>query len=72
MCSRNVLEYLSKMKLIHINPDESYLDEIVGYALAAVGLYFQLSMGFRVPFPLNVLLFPFSCMEYFLIWTVSK
>jgi hypothetical protein len=37
-----------------------------------VGLYFQLSMGFQVPFPLNVLLFPFSCMEYFLIWTISK
>ena len=72
MCSRNVLEYLSKMKIIHINPDETYLDEIVGYALAALGLYFQLSMGFQVPFPLNVLLFPFSCMEYFLIWTVSK
>ena len=72
MCSRNVLEYLSKMQIIHIKADESYLDEIVGYALAAVGLYFQLSMGFQVPFPLNVLLFPFSCMEYFLIWTISK
>ncbi len=72
MCSRNVLVYLSKKNIVHINADDTYLDEIAGYALAAVGLFFQLSTGFQLPFPLNVLLFPFSCLEYFLIWTVSK
>lgn len=72
MLSRNILEYLSKMEIIHIKHDETMLDEAIGYAVAAMGLYFQLSWGFSIPFPLNILLFPFSCLEYFLIYFVTK
>jgi hypothetical protein len=71
MCARNVLHYLSEMQIIHINHEESNVDEIAGYALAAVGLLFQLKYGFSLPFPLNVLLFPFSVVEYFLLWMVN-
>lgn len=70
--SRNLMEYLSIMGYVHINPDESNLDEISGYALAALGLWFQLSAGFSLPFPLNVILFPFSLLEWFLMWAVNS
>lgn len=71
MFSRNILEYLSVMKIYEINHEDTYLDELVGYGIAALGLLFQLSTGFSLPFPLSILLFPFSLMEYFLIWFVN-
>jgi hypothetical protein len=72
MFSRNILHYLDAMNIIKINHEETYLDEAIGYGLAALGLFFQLSLGFAVPFPLNILLFPVTMVEYFLVWTVSS
>jgi hypothetical protein len=72
MFARNILEYLSVMKIVEINHEETMLDEAVGYGLALVGLYFQLAFGFGLPFPLNILLFPFRIAEYLLIWIVSN
>lgn len=70
--SRNILAYLAEMKYVSINHEETYLDEIVGYGLAALGLWFQLAFGFGLPFPLNVILFPFTIAEYLLIAIISK
>jgi hypothetical protein len=72
MFSKNVLEYLSKMGYVQIKHEDTYLDEIIGYAVAVIGLWFQLSLGFSLPFPLNILLFPFKFLEWWLIWIVSK
>lgn len=72
MFSRNIMKYLTEMNIYKIRDEESILDELVGYGLAALGLWFQLSMGFAVPFPLNVILFPFTLIEYFLIWAVTN
>lgn len=72
MCSRNILEYLSEMNIYHLDHEKTIIDEVVGYALALLGLWFQLSAGFRVPFPLNILLLPFSIAEWFLMYFVSK
>jgi hypothetical protein len=73
MCSRNLLNYLGKRGIIpEINHEDTYLDEIVGAALAGLGLLFQLSFGFQLPFPLNIILFPFTLMEWFLIRMVTS
>lgn len=72
MFSRNIIEYMSIMGHIHIDHEKTYLDEILGYGLAFLGLWFQLSMGFHIPFPLNILLLPFTIAEYLLIWTVNS
>lgn len=72
MVSRNLLEYLSKMGYLHINHEETFIDEIVGYGLAVTGLWFQLSTGMTLPFPLNIILLPFSLVEYFLMWMVAS
>lgn len=72
MFSRNVMEYLCEMKIVTINHEDTVIDEIVGYSLTFIGVFFQLRYGFSLPFPLNVLLFPVSLVEYFLIYTISK
>jgi hypothetical protein len=66
------MEYLSKMNYFQMNHEETFLDEIVGAALATVGIWFQLSNGLSIPFPLNILLLPFTIAEYFLVWAVSS
>lgn len=71
MIARNLLQYLKAMKLIDFDDKETYIDEIAGYCLAFFGFYFQLRMAFRLPFPLNVLLFPVTIAESFLTWAVS-
>jgi len=72
MCSRNILEYLDRMNYIHIRSEETMLDELVGYGLAALGLWFQLASGFSLPFPLNVIMLPLSMVEWFLMWAVNS
>ena len=71
MCSRNILTYCSRMNYLHINAEDSYLDEAVGYTLAATGMWFQLSMGFEVFFPFNILLLPFTLTNLLLLWVVN-
>ncbi len=44
----------------------------MGYALSACGLWFQLKMGFRLPFPVNLLLLPVTVFEYVLVWLVHS
>lgn len=42
---------------------ESYLDEVIGYTVAAIGFYWQVSNLFFLPFPINWLLWPVSLAE---------
>lgn len=72
MFSRNILEYLSIMGYVNINHNNTNLDEIVGYIVAFAGVCFQLSLGFKLPFPLNILLLPFTILEYVLMYIVGK
>mmetsp|Transcript_16872 Transcript_16872/g.36313 ORF Transcript_16872/g.36313 Transcript_16872/m.36313 type:complete len:404 (-) Transcript_16872:175-1386(-) len=53
------------------NADESYLDEAVGYTVAAIGFYWQVSHLFFLPFPIDWLLWPFSVAEHLLEVQIS-
>jgi hypothetical protein len=46
--SRNILHYLRHFKYIEIKDEDTYIDEIAAFALAAIGIWFQLSSGFLV------------------------
>lgn len=70
--SRNILYYLDAMDIVKINHEETYLDEAIGYGVAILGLWFQLGLGFSLPFILQIFLWPFTFAEWFLIWTVSS
>jgi len=69
--SRRTLKYLAEKGHIKFNEDESELDEIIGWSVALIGVYFQVINGFGLPFPMNLLLFPFSFFENFLVWMVA-
>jgi len=53
------------------DPDESYLDEVVGYTVAAIGFGFQLFNGFALPLPFNIIFLPLSIVEFFLKLQIS-
>lgn len=72
MFSRNILEYMDKMGVVSVRAEDSIVDEVVGYLVAGLGLYWQLSNGFSVPFPINVLLIPASLAEWCLLWLVNS
>ena len=52
------------------DPNDSYLDEVVGYLLAGCGFVFQLKMGFELMFPLNLVFLPLTIIEWFLRFQV--
>lgn len=55
------------------NPDKSYLDECIGYPLAAFGFYYQVINGFKiVPFPLNIIVAPLAIAEYCLRFEIFR
>lgn len=53
-------------------PSCRYMDEVLGFALAALGFYTQLRMGFGLPFLASIVLFPVSCLEYVIEYMVSS
>jgi len=51
---------------------ETYIDEIFSYVFAGLGFYTQIKAGFDVRFPLNLLLWPFELLEYWIRWTITR
>ena len=49
-----------------------YLDEVLGYTLAAVGVYSQISSGFNIAFPLNLVFMPLTIVEWFLRYQIAS
>ena len=41
MISRNILDYLSQMNIIHTKHEDTMLDEALGYGVAVLGFLFQ-------------------------------
>ena len=54
----------------NFDPENSVLDEIIGWIIMAFGLSYQLSTGFSLPFPFNILLSPVVVLEWYLKATV--
>mmetsp|Transcript_118674 Transcript_118674/g.343232 ORF Transcript_118674/g.343232 Transcript_118674/m.343232 type:complete len:332 (+) Transcript_118674:83-1078(+) len=57
-----------------LKPDhnDSMADEALSYIFAALGFVFQLSIGFKLPFPLNLILWPFSMGEWAVRWLITS
>jgi len=58
--------------LIPANHEDTKIDEYLSFLFAALGFYFQYKLGFDVPFPFNILLFPFEIAEYYIKWTITN
>jgi len=79
MFSRSCFRMLRKrgVRLFGLIPkdcDKSFLDEILGFLVAALGLYSQIGHGFSfdIPFPLNLVTWPFELAERWIQWTITK
>lgn len=54
-CSERNIKFFGMVPNKH---EESYIDEVLSYIFAAGGFYFQFKIGFDMPFPFNLLLWP--------------
>uniref|UniRef100_A0A7S4F6V6 Uncharacterized protein n=1 Tax=Chrysotila carterae TaxID=13221 RepID=A0A7S4F6V6_CHRCT len=50
---------------------DSHRDEALGYFVAALGFCTQLVLGFSLFFPFNVVMLPFSLIEWYIRWSIS-
>ena len=58
--------------LVKANHEDSSLDEVLSYIFAALGFYFQFKLGFDMPFPFNLLLWPCEVAEWWLRWLITN
>jgi hypothetical protein len=58
--------------MIKEDHNQTRLDEALSYVFAAIGFFFQFKMGFEVPSPFNLLLWPFGTAEYYIKWSITK
>lgn len=48
------------------------VDEYLSYLFATMGFFFQFIHSFSLPFPLNLVLWPFQVAEYYIRWTITS
>jgi len=71
MCGKYVVNYMHEKGYLKSGDDQTYMDEAIGWIIAAAGLLFQFMTGFRAPFPLNILLLPVTIVEWIIVWSVA-
>jgi len=70
MFGESLVNTLHKRGLLQSSPEETYIDEIVGWILAAIGFLWQLKYGFALPFVFRLFLFPLEIVEWYIVWEV--
>lgn len=72
-CLLNAKGWIHNVPFIQkpFDPDASYLDEVVAYALFAIGFTSQLFYGFGLSFPFNLALLPLTIVEWLLRWQIT-
>ena len=68
---RAMIKFASEKGLTKINHEDTMLDEYLGWATAAAGFYFQFTQNFQLPFPMNLVLWPFTAAEWFIEWKIT-
>lgn len=58
--------------LLPADHKETYIDEVFSYVFAAAGFFVQFESNFSIAFPLNLVLWPFQFLEYYLRWSITK
>ena len=71
LCARSLLRYANARGYMKPTEEETYADEVLGYAIAAAGFAFQYQNSFGVPFPLNLVFLPLSVVEWYIRWSVT-
>ncbi|KAL3786093.1 hypothetical protein HJC23_003210 [Cyclotella cryptica] len=66
--SRAILLLVAKGK----DHNDTRADEAASYIFAGAGFYFQYYVGFKAPFPLNLVLWPLDIAESYIRWSITK
>ncbi|CAM9702415.1 unnamed protein product [Ascophyllum nodosum] len=69
--SRSLMRFISDTTFLKLDPDNSFMDEILGWTLAACGAYFQIDNNWDLPMSVSLLLWPAYFIEIFLKWSVT-
>lgn len=69
--SRSLMYFISDTTPLKLDPDQSFLDEVLGWTLAACGAYFQISIQWDLPWFVDLALWPAYLVENFLKWSVT-
>ncbi|CAM9702484.1 unnamed protein product, partial [Ascophyllum nodosum] len=69
--SRSLMRFISDTTSFKLDPDDSFMDEILGWTLAACGAYFQIGDNWNLPVLVRLLLWPAYFTEIFLQWSVT-
>ncbi|CAM9753600.1 unnamed protein product [Ascophyllum nodosum] len=69
--SRSLLGFISDVTPLKLHSDESFVDEIIGWTMAACGAYFQIAHNWDLPWFVDLLLWPAYVLEFFLEWSVT-
>ena len=56
---------------VDYDPEDSILDDVIGWIIAAQGFMFQFNTGFALPFPFSLILAPLSMLELYLKVQIS-
>ena len=77
MFSRSCFRMLRKRGIGRMPQDgdnKLFLEEVLGFLVAAAGLYSQIGHGisFRIPFPLRLVTLPFELAEHWIQWAITK
>ena len=77
MFSRGLLRWMNKHGFktflgFSLEEEHTYVDEVFGYAVAALGFYVQWNLGFGMPFPLNYAMLPLDVVEWYIRYTISS
>lgn len=60
------------MKFLPAKHEDTNIDEYLSYIFAAMGFYAQFRNKFALPFPLNLVLWPFEMAEWYIRWSITK
>jgi len=70
--ARSMLRWMQSRKIVTTSHEDTYADEVAGYSVAALGFYCQLNWGFGMPFPLDIVMFPFTAIEWYIRWSITN
>jgi len=77
LCTRSLMALARKyntnpsLGIFAIDPEETMIDEVAGGLLAALGIWWQWSFNFSIPFPFDLLTWPLLLGENYLQWYVT-
>mmetsp|Transcript_71313 Transcript_71313/g.143557 ORF Transcript_71313/g.143557 Transcript_71313/m.143557 type:complete len:388 (-) Transcript_71313:783-1946(-) len=75
LITRNFLRILTRLQVPFfkdLDPDDTYADEVAGWALAGFGFYCQLMSGFNPPWVVGLVLWPLEISEATLLWAIAS